>query len=194
MGQEVRFEILWWIIKLSLRFFSFFDFLAQNRTSSARWLQNKVRGLTTPRSSKPPSPNSVGVIAVEIKVSPSFDWTDTRLHSWKSLCPRIVDVIVCESEDRGHLRGWGCVSYSVVVRYIQDFVSPTDCERLKIGNGKKNCGKLKMYCSEYYQWLIHFNSTHGTLYWHYSLPDPQNCLNFQKLWVGNDSWTTIRLR
>jgi hypothetical protein len=46
-------------------------------------------------------------------------------------------------------------------------------------------GKLRMYCSEFHQWLFHFNRPHGGLYYIYSLvPEPQNFLNFQKLWVG----------
>jgi hypothetical protein len=39
------------------------------RASSARCLQNKARGLTTPRSSKPPSPDIVDVTAPEIEVN-----------------------------------------------------------------------------------------------------------------------------
>jgi hypothetical protein len=53
------------------------------------------------------------------------------------------------------------------------------CNRLK-----QNCGKLQMYCSEFNQWLIHFNTTHGELYCPYSLvQDHQNFLNFQNVLV-----------
>ena len=45
---------------------------------------------------------------------------------------------------------------------------------------------LQMNCSEFHQWLIHFNNHHGGVYWSYSLiPDPPNVLDFQKLWVGS---------
>jgi hypothetical protein len=41
-----------------------------------------------------------------------------------------------------------------------------------------------MYCSEFHQWQIHFNNDHDGLYSPYSfVPDSQNFLNFQKLWV-----------
>jgi hypothetical protein len=61
--------------------------------SSARRLQNKARGLTTPRSSQPPSPDSADVIASEINVSQH--WA-LRQHSCKKLCPGWSDLIEAE--------------------------------------------------------------------------------------------------
>jgi hypothetical protein len=93
------------------------------RASSARCLQNKARGLTTPRSSKPPLPDSADAIEAEIEVSlrcalPQHSckalcpgWSDAivaeievsqccalRQHFCKTLCPGIVDFIVAEIE------------------------------------------------------------------------------------------------
>ena len=65
------------------------------RASSARCLQNKARGLTTPRSSKPPFPDSADVIGAEIEVSQR--WA-LRKHSSKALCPGRSDLIVTEIE------------------------------------------------------------------------------------------------
>ncbi len=63
--------------------------------SSARCLQKKARGLTTPRSSNPPSPDSADVIGVEVEVSQR--WA-LRQHSCKPLCPSLADPIVAEIE------------------------------------------------------------------------------------------------
>ena len=69
------------------------------RTSSARCLQNKVRGLTTPRSSEPPFPDSADLIAVEIEVSQR--WA-LRQHSCKTLRPFWSNVIAPEIEVSQH--------------------------------------------------------------------------------------------
>ena len=61
------------------------------RASSARCLQKQTRGLTTPRSSKPPFPNSADVIAAEIEVSQRCALPQ---HSCKTLCPSLADLIV----------------------------------------------------------------------------------------------------
>jgi hypothetical protein len=53
------------------------------RASSARCLQNKARGLTTSRSSKPPFCGSVDSICAEIEVSQRCA---LRQHSFKALC------------------------------------------------------------------------------------------------------------
>ena len=60
------------------------------RASSARCLQTKARGLTAPRSSKPPFSDSADLIETEIEVSQR--WA-LRQHSYKPLCPGIVDLI-----------------------------------------------------------------------------------------------------
>jgi hypothetical protein len=65
------------------------------RASSARCLQNKARCLTTPRSSKPPSPNSADVIGAEIEVSQRCALCK---HSCKALCPACSDQIPAEIE------------------------------------------------------------------------------------------------
>ena len=61
--------------------------------SSARGLQNKTRGLTTPRSSKPPA--CVDVIATEIEVSQRLA---LRQQSCKPLCPSFSEKSVAEIE------------------------------------------------------------------------------------------------
>ena len=54
---------------------------------------------------------------------------------------------------------------------------------------KENFGKLQMHCSEFHEWLIHLNREYGALYWPYTLvPDPQNFLNFLKLWGLHRPW------
>jgi hypothetical protein len=63
--------------------------------SSARGLQNKTRGLTTPRSVKPLSPNKADPIAQEIEVSQPCALPQ---HSCKTLCPGIADLIVAKIE------------------------------------------------------------------------------------------------
>ena len=101
--------------------------------SSARCLQKKARGLTTPRSSKPPSPDSADVIGAEIEVSqrcalPQHSckalgpvWSDfpiaseievsqrcaLRQHSCKALCPACCNVIADEIEDILNHSGFG---------------------------------------------------------------------------------------
>ena len=65
------------------------------RASSARCLQIKARGLTTPRSSKPPFPDSAEVIATENEVSQRCA---LRQHSCKTLCPGCSNAIVLEIE------------------------------------------------------------------------------------------------
>jgi hypothetical protein len=65
------------------------------RASSARCLQKEARGLTTPRSSKPPFPDSVDVIVAEIEVSQRCA---LRQHSCKPLCPGCLHVIPAEIE------------------------------------------------------------------------------------------------
>jgi hypothetical protein len=51
--------------------------------------------LTTPRSSKPPSPNSADVIGAEIEVSQRCALCK---HSCKALCPACSDQIPAEIE------------------------------------------------------------------------------------------------
>ena len=63
------------------------------RASSASCLQQKTRGLTTPRSSKLPSPNISDVIAAEQHLRCHRRWA-LRQHSSKTLCPGIADPIV----------------------------------------------------------------------------------------------------
>jgi hypothetical protein len=63
---------------------------AAGRGSSARCLENKTRGSTTPRSSKPPFPDIANAIAEEIEVSQRCP---LRQHSCKTLCPSIADLI-----------------------------------------------------------------------------------------------------
>ena len=65
------------------------------RASCPRCLQTKVRGLTPPRSSKPPLPDSADVIVPEIEVR-----QDCALpqHSCKTFCPSLADPIVMEIE------------------------------------------------------------------------------------------------
>jgi hypothetical protein len=65
------------------------------RASSARCLQKKARGLTTPRSSKPPSPDSADVIGAEIEVSQRCALPQ---HSCKALRPAWSDQIVADIE------------------------------------------------------------------------------------------------
>ena len=69
------------------------------RASSARGLQNKARGLTTPRSAKPPSPCLSDPIAIEIEMSQRCA---LRQHSCKTLCPCLADLIVSEIEVSQH--------------------------------------------------------------------------------------------
>ncbi len=77
------------------------------RASSTRCLQNKARGLTTPRSSKPPFPDSADVIGAEIQVSQRCA---LRQHSCKKLCPGWSDLIAAEIEvgQRWALRQHSC--------------------------------------------------------------------------------------
>jgi hypothetical protein len=63
------------------------------RASSARCVQNKARGLTTPRSSKPPFPDIPDVICTEIQVSQRCA---LRQHSCKTLCTGIADLIAAD--------------------------------------------------------------------------------------------------
>jgi hypothetical protein len=72
--------------------------------SSARSLENEARGLTTPRSSKPPFYNSADAkagfedcIAPEIEVGQRLALPQ---HSCKTLCPSIADIIAAEIEVR----------------------------------------------------------------------------------------------
>ncbi len=51
--------------------------------------------MTTPRSSKPPSPDSVELIVAEMEVSQR--WA-LRQHTCQKLCPCIRDVIAVEDE------------------------------------------------------------------------------------------------
>ena len=60
------------------------------KASSARCLENKARGLTTPRSSKPPFPDSADLIVAEIEVSQRCA---LRQHSCNPLCPGLSDLI-----------------------------------------------------------------------------------------------------
>jgi hypothetical protein len=71
---------------------------------------NKARGLTTPRSSKPPLPDSADAIAAEIEVSQR--WA-LRQHCCKPLCPSWPDLIVPEIEvsQRWALRQHSCKSF-----------------------------------------------------------------------------------
>jgi hypothetical protein len=66
-----------------------------DRASYARCLQTKARRLTTPRSSKPPFPDSADVIVTEIEVSQR--WALPQ-HSCKPLCPSFAYLIVPEIE------------------------------------------------------------------------------------------------
>ena len=69
------------------------------------------------------------------------------------------------------------------------WIFTTTARILFYNNWKENCRKLQMNCSEFHEWLIHLNNTHGELYCPYSLaPDPQNFLNFQQLWVVHHPW------
>jgi hypothetical protein len=61
----------------------------------ARCLQNKARGLTTPRSSKPPFPDIFDAIDAEIEVSQRCA---LRQHSSKALCPAWSEPIATEIE------------------------------------------------------------------------------------------------
>jgi hypothetical protein len=59
----------------------------------------EARGLTTPRSSKPPSPVSTDVIiAAENECSECSERCALRLHSCKALCPFCSTVIATEIE------------------------------------------------------------------------------------------------
>jgi hypothetical protein len=58
--------------------------LKWQRASSARCLQNKARGLTTPRSSKPRFPDSFDLIFEEIEMSQRCA---LRQHCCKPFCP-----------------------------------------------------------------------------------------------------------
>ena len=60
------------------------------RGTCGRCIQNKVRGLTTTRSSKPPFPDITDVIPVEIEVS---ERCTMRQYSWKTLFPTWSDLI-----------------------------------------------------------------------------------------------------
>jgi hypothetical protein len=73
----------------------------------ARCLQKKGRRLTTPRSSKPPFPDSADVIVAEIEVSQRCA---LRQHSCQALCPCWSDVIAVEIEvsQRCALRQHSC--------------------------------------------------------------------------------------
>jgi hypothetical protein len=90
-----------------------------------------------------------------------------------------------------------------VCMYVYIYIyPPTDGERLKgiftttarilfYNSWKRNCGTLQMHCSEFYQWQIHFNSTHMVVYTtptHTLVPEPQNFLNIRKLWVVRHQW------
>jgi hypothetical protein len=69
--------------------------------------QKKARGLTTPRSSKPASPDGTDVIVAEIKVRQRCA---LRQHSCKPLCHSIADEIEAEIEvsQRCALRQHSC--------------------------------------------------------------------------------------
>ena len=73
----------------------------QQRTSSTRCLQKKDRVLTTPRSSKSPFPDSVGLIDNDIEV---YHWQIPTLprshHSYKPLCTGWSEVIIIFTETR----------------------------------------------------------------------------------------------
>ena len=60
------------------------------RKSSAGCLQTKARGLATPRSSKPPLPDSADVIAAQIEVSQRCALPQ---HSCKTFCPACAYLI-----------------------------------------------------------------------------------------------------
>jgi hypothetical protein len=77
------------------------------RASSARCLQKKARGLTTPRSSKPPFPGWSDLIEAEIEVS---QLCALPKHSRKALCTCWTDPIVAEIEvgQRWALRQHSC--------------------------------------------------------------------------------------
>ncbi len=70
-------------------------------------LQNKARGLATPRSSKPPFSDSADVIEAEIEVSQR--WALPQ-HACKLLCPAFADLIASEMEvsQRCALRKHSC--------------------------------------------------------------------------------------
>ncbi len=65
------------------------------RASCARCLQTKSRDLTTPRSSKPPLPDSADVIVPEIEVRQGCALPQ---HSCKTFCPSLADPIGVEIE------------------------------------------------------------------------------------------------
>ena len=75
------------------------------RASSARCLQKKTRGLTTPRSSKPPA--CFDIISAEIEVSQRCALAQ---HSCKPLCPACFNVIApkIEVSQRCALRQKSC--------------------------------------------------------------------------------------
>ena len=65
------------------------------RASCARCLQKKARRLTTPRSSKPPFPDSADVIVAELEV---HQRCALRQHSCKPLCSTYSNPIANEIE------------------------------------------------------------------------------------------------
>jgi hypothetical protein len=71
----------------------------QQRASSTRCLQKKDRVLTTPRSSKSPFPDSIGLIDDDIEV---YHWQIPTLshHSYKPLCTGWSEVIIIFTETR----------------------------------------------------------------------------------------------
>ena len=195
-GSGNMFEILLWIIKLSFRFVSFFHFLTQNESASPNyhtvcvwyvdlscWLsskqitKNKHCKVSTKQGQRLDHTTKIEVsLSQQCRCHYCGDRHESMMwlhqHSSKSLCKdRRCD---CMWEwGSWTWRGWGCVSYSVVVRYIQTLCYPrmvNDSREfyhndthsiLQLDDGKENCGKLKMYCSEFYQCLIHFNSFMG---------------------------------
>jgi hypothetical protein len=63
------------------------------RASSARCLQRGLTPRATPRSSKPPVPDSADFIAAEIEVRQRSAMPQ---HSCKAICPGLVDPIFAE--------------------------------------------------------------------------------------------------